>query len=133
LRRPEKFFPLADATFKSQRELFEKAQAATPEQQAQLQANPSPQLFAEIAGVQQWAAQRGVPSARSNACLTNQNLQNKLMQTSSDVATQYPGLRRNADVHPQRQDAGGPDVGQARAGDPRRARQLAPMRVGATI
>lgn len=87
---PEKFFPLADATFKSQRELFEKAQAATPEQQAQLQANPSPQLFAEIAGVQQWAAQRGVPSARSNACLTNQNLQNKLMQTSSDVATQYP-------------------------------------------
>ena len=89
---PEKFFPLADATFKSQRELFEKAQAATPEQQAQLQANPSPQLFAEIAGVQQWAAQRGVPSARSNACLTNQNLQNKLMQTSSDVATQYPNF-----------------------------------------
>ena len=87
---PEKFYPLADATFKSQREFFEKAQAATPEQQQQLQANPSPQLFAEIAGVQQWAAQQGVPSARSNACLTNQNLQNKLMQTSSDVATQYP-------------------------------------------
>ncbi len=87
---PEKFFPLADAAFKSQRDLFEKAQAATPEQQQQLQANPSPQLFAEIAGVQQWAAQRGVPSARSNACLTNQTLQNQLQQTTNDVTTQYP-------------------------------------------
>ena len=46
--------------------------------------------YAEIAGLQQWAAQRGVPSARSNACLANQNLTNQLMQTSSDVTNQYP-------------------------------------------
>jgi len=55
---PEKFFPLVDAMYKSQKELFEKAQAATPEQQQALQANPSPQLFADIAGLQAWAAQR---------------------------------------------------------------------------
>jgi protein-disulfide isomerase len=87
---PEKFFPLSDAMFRSQREFFERAQAATPEQQQALQASPSPQLFADLAGVQQWAAQRGVPSARSSACLANQNLQNPLMQTSSDATTQFP-------------------------------------------
>ena len=87
---PEKFFPLSDAMFKSQREIFERAQAATPEQQQQLQASPNPQLYAEIAGLQQWASQRGVPSARSNGWDANQDLTNKLMQTSSDTTTQYP-------------------------------------------
>ena len=90
---PEKFFPLVDAMYKSQKELFEKAQAATPEQQQALQANPSPQLFADIAGLQAWAAQRGLPSARTNACLANQNLMNQLMQTSGDVTTQYPDFQ----------------------------------------
>lgn len=87
---PEKFFPLIDSMYKSQKELFEKAQAATPEQQQALQANPSPKLFADIVGLQSWAAQRGLPSARSNACLANQTLMNKLMQTSGDATAQYP-------------------------------------------
>ena len=30
---PERFFPLSDAMFKDQRQFFERAQAATPEQQ----------------------------------------------------------------------------------------------------
>ena len=29
-------------------------------------------------------------AARSSACLANQNLQNQLMQTSSDATTQFP-------------------------------------------
>ena len=41
-------------------------------------------------GLQSWAAQRGLPSARSNACLANQTLMNKLMQTSGDATAQYP-------------------------------------------
>jgi protein-disulfide isomerase len=85
---PEKFFPLADAMFKSQAEFFERAQAVPPEQQQTLAQNPAG--FAQMGGIQQWAAQRGVPSARSSACLANQTLMNQLMQTSSDAATQYP-------------------------------------------
>ena len=87
---PEKFFPLADAMFKSQRELFERVQAAPPEKQQAAAQNPGG--YAELAGLQQWAAQRGVPSARSNACLANQNLMNQLIQTSSDATTQYPNF-----------------------------------------
>jgi protein-disulfide isomerase len=90
---PEKFFPLVDSMYKSQKELFEKAQAATPEQQQALQANPSPKLFADIVGLQSWAAQRGLPSARSNACLANQTLMNKLMQTSGDATAQFPDFQ----------------------------------------
>lgn len=85
---PQKFFPLADAMYKGQREFFERAQAVPPEQQQALGQNPAG--FAQMAGLQQWAAQRGVPSARSNACLANQTAMNQLMQTSSDATTQFP-------------------------------------------
>ncbi len=87
---PEKFFPMIEAMYKSQKEIFEKAQAATPEQQQALQSNPSPKLFADLAGLQAWAAQRGLPSARTNACLANENMMNQLMQTSGDATTQFP-------------------------------------------
>jgi len=85
---PQKFFPLSDAMYKSQREIFERVQAAPPEQQQAAAQNPGG--YAELAGLQTWAAQRGIPSARSNACLANQNLMNQLIQTSSDATTQYP-------------------------------------------
>jgi protein-disulfide isomerase len=85
---PEKFFTLSDALFKSQKELFERVQAAPPEQQQAL--SQSPQGFAQLAGLQQWAAQRGVPSAKSSACLTDQATMDRLIQASSDVTTQYP-------------------------------------------
>lgn len=90
---PNRFFPLADAIYKDQKSFFERAQAAPAEQQQALQANPNPEGFANLAGLQQWAAQHGVPSARSNACLTNETLSNKIIQTSNDATTQYPDFR----------------------------------------
>ena len=90
---PNRFFPLADAIYKDQKSFFERAQAAPAEQQQALQANPNPEGFANLAGLQQWAAQHGVPSARSNACLTNETLSNKIIQTSNDATTQYPDCR----------------------------------------
>ena len=90
---PNRFFPLADAIYKDQKSFFERAQAAPAEQQQALQANPNPEGFANLAGLQQWAAQHGVPSARSNACLTNETLSNKIIQTPNDPTTQYPDFR----------------------------------------
>ena len=87
---PERFFTLSEAMFKDQKSFFERAQAATQEQQAA--ASASPAGFAELAGLQQWAAQRGVPSAKSNACLADQATQDKLVQVSNDVTTQFPGF-----------------------------------------
>ena len=87
---PERFFTLSEAMFKDQKSFFERAQAATPQQQQAAAASPAG--FAELAGLQQWAAQRGVPSAKSNACLADQAMQDKLVQVSNDVTTQFPGF-----------------------------------------
>ena len=87
---PERFFTLSEAMYKDQRSFFERAQAATPQQQQAAAASPAG--FAELAGLQQWAAQRGVPSAKSNACLADQSTQDKLVQVSNDVTTQFPGF-----------------------------------------
>ena len=81
---PERFFPLTDTLFKSQRSFFEKIGQASAQ---------SPQEFAQLAGLQQWAAQRGLPSARSSACLANQQQAERLVQMTTDTQTQYPAFR----------------------------------------
>jgi protein-disulfide isomerase len=85
---PERFFPLTDALFKSQDEFFQRVQAAPAAQQEA--AAQSPQGYAQLAGLQQWAAQRGLPSARSSACLASQQEAERLVQMSTDARTQYP-------------------------------------------
>ncbi len=85
---PERFFPLTDALFKSQKELFARVQAAPPEQQQA--AAQSPQSLGQLAGLQQWAAQRGLPSAKSGACLASQQEAERLVQMATDTQTQYP-------------------------------------------
>jgi protein-disulfide isomerase len=85
----ERFFPLTDAMFASQREFFERVQSApTDRQQALAQLPPAQQFagFAELAGLQQWAAQRGVPPARQQQCLSNQAEIDRLVQMNSDAA-----------------------------------------------
>lgn len=89
----ERFFPLTQALFAEQRNWGSKLQEAPPEQLQALQTmGPERQFveFAKLSGLQQWAAQRGVPSGKSNACLANQDEINKLVQINGDVAAQYP-------------------------------------------
>ena len=86
---PDRFFPLTDALFKGQKEFFERASASSPE--AQQAAAQRPGIgFGELAGLQQWAAQQAIPSARSQQCLTDQAAMDKLIQGSTDATTQYP-------------------------------------------
>jgi len=90
---PSRFFPLTDAMFKSQREFFEKVQASSPAQQQALSQLPPAQQFAgyaELAGLQSWAAQRGLPSARQKQCLSNQAEIEKLVQMAGDTTTEHP-------------------------------------------
>lgn len=91
----ERFFPLTDALFKSQRDFFQRVQTSTPEQQQSLSQLPPAQQFAayaQLAGLQQWAAMRGVPSARQQQCLSNQAEVDKLVQMTSDATSEHPNF-----------------------------------------
>lgn len=88
----ERFFPLTDAMFENQNQFFEQAQSVSAEQQQAVAQLPPAQQFAEfakMAGLQQWAAQRGLPSARQQQCLTNQSEIDRLVQMTSDATSQY--------------------------------------------
>ena len=69
------FFPLTRALVQGPAELGRQGPGAPPAQLQALQNLPPNQQFLEIAklaGLQQWAAMRGVPAAKSTQCLTNE-------------------------------------------------------------
>jgi protein-disulfide isomerase len=92
----KQFFPLTRQLFANQDVWIGKIQAAGAEQQQALAALPPAQQFgaiAKLAGLQQWAAQRGVPSAKSSACLASEAEVNRLVQMNGDATQQYPDFR----------------------------------------
>lgn len=92
----KQFFPLTRQLFAGQSEFMGKLQATPAAQQQALSSLPPQQQFAEIAkiaGLQQWAAQRGLPSAKSSACLADEAEVNRLVQMNSDTTSKYPDFR----------------------------------------
>jgi protein-disulfide isomerase len=86
------FFPLTRALYKDQMNWIGKLQAMPPQQLESLNNLPPQRQFLEVTkavGLQQWAAMRGVPAAKSTACLTNQDSVNQLVQMNSDATNQY--------------------------------------------
>jgi protein-disulfide isomerase len=90
---PQTFFPLSRALFKDQPNWMGKIQA-TPQDQLEALSNlpPHQQFLAvsKITGFQEFAAMRGVPVAKTNQCLTDENSINQLVQMTSDATDQYP-------------------------------------------
>jgi len=87
------FFPLVQAIYKDQPVWMAKVQAAPQDKVAQIQSLPTDQIFvamANLAGLQDWAAARGVPHAKSAQCLSDQKMINQQVQITSDVQAQYP-------------------------------------------
>ena len=87
------FFPLARAMYKDQPDWIGKISAVPQDQLEKVQNLPINQQFVELAalaGLQDWAAARGVSQEKSNQCLRDEDQVNKLVQLSSDVNTQYP-------------------------------------------
>ena len=87
------FFPMERALYKDQPNWVGKIQAAPQSQLEGLQSLPPTQQFleiAKIAGLQQWAAMRGVPEAKTTQCLTNEKSVDQLVQMTSDATTQFP-------------------------------------------
>ena len=59
----------------------------------EIQNLPTNQVFvtyANLLGLQDWAAARGLPQAKSNQCLSDQKMIDREVQITSDVNTQYP-------------------------------------------
>jgi protein-disulfide isomerase len=87
------FFPLVQALYKDQAVWMGKEEAAPQDKIAQIQNLPTNQVFvamASLLGLQDWAAARGVPQAKSNQCLSNQTMIDREVQITSDVSTKYP-------------------------------------------
>ena len=90
------FFPLTKALYHDQPVWFAKVQAAPQDQLQALESLPPGQIApaaAKLADLQTWAAARGVAPAKSAQCLADQKATDKLVQVTSDVATQYPGFQ----------------------------------------
>lgn len=90
---PDRFFQITHELFADQRNWTSKLQDVPQEKFAAIQQMPPEQQFLEIAKLsqlQQWAAQRGLPSGKSTACLTNTAEVNQLVQMNGDTTTQFP-------------------------------------------
>ena len=86
------FFTLSDAMFADQSSIFERYQATPPAQLQGLQSLPAAQQFqqiAKMAGLQEWAAQRGLPSGRTSQCLANQGEIERLVQMQTEAVDQF--------------------------------------------
>ena len=86
------FFGLTRGLFADQQGWIGKIQAADPAQMQALQTMPPAQQFAtiaEIAGLKQFAAMRGVPRAKAEACLANEAEVNQLVQMNSDAVANF--------------------------------------------
>ncbi len=89
------FFPLTRAMYKDQPNWLNTLQSIPPQQQEALAALGPDRKFLEIAkaaGFQQWAAMRGLPSAKSTTCLTDKAQVDRLVQMTSDAMSDLPNF-----------------------------------------
>jgi len=89
------FFPLVQALYKDQPIWMAKVESTPQDKVAQIQNLPTNQVFvamANLLGLQDWAAARGVPVAKSNQCLSDQKKIDQEVQLTSDVNNQYPAF-----------------------------------------
>ena len=87
------FFPLSMALYKDQPIWMAKLEAVPQDKIQQIQQLPTNQVFVQMAsllGLQDWAAARGVPQAKSNQCLSDQKMIDQEVQYTSDVNNGYP-------------------------------------------
>jgi protein-disulfide isomerase len=87
------FFPMVQALYKDQDSWLNKVQAVPQDKLNEIQNMPTNQMFvamANLLGLQDWAAARGVPQAKSNQCLSDQKMIDHEVQDTSDVNNQYP-------------------------------------------
>lgn len=89
------FFPMVQAIYHDQEMWMGKIEKTPQDKIAQLQTLPTNQMFqqlATIAGLQDWAAARGIPQTKANQCLSDQKMIDHQVQITNDVNNQYPNF-----------------------------------------
>lgn len=92
---PSGFFGFTRQLYADQPDWIAKAQSADPARVQALATLPPNQQLAEVAklaGFPEYAAMRGLPSAKLNACLADPDAPTKLVQMQTDATTAYPDL-----------------------------------------
>ena len=100
------FFGLMRGFYADQRDWVGKIQAADQNKMQAVQNLPPEQQFVEIAkiaGFQDWAAMRGLPPEKTNACLANKAEVDRLVQMQNDAVSAYnipgtPGFLLNGEL-----------------------------------
>jgi hypothetical protein len=90
------FFPMMQSLYKDQDSWMKKVEGTPQDKINQIQALPTNQIFVQMAslmGLQDWAATRGLPQAKSNQCLSDQKMIDHEVQLVSDVSTKYPDFQ----------------------------------------
>jgi len=90
------YFPLVQSMYKDQTTWLGKIETMPQDKLAQIQNLPTNQVFvtmASVMGLQDWAAARGIPQAKSNQCLSDQKQIDQQVQFTSDVNNQYPDFQ----------------------------------------
>jgi protein-disulfide isomerase len=90
------FLPFMEAAYNNQPVFTGKIEAAPQDKVAAIQNLPTNQVFvamANLIGLQEWAAMRGMPQATSNQCLSDQKRIDQEVQFTSDVTSQYPDFK----------------------------------------
>jgi protein-disulfide isomerase len=90
------YFRLTRGVLKEQPNWVRKIQAVPSERLDALQKLPPGRMMldvARIAGLQSWAAARGVPVAKSRQCLTNAKEIDRLVQMTARATEEYPEFR----------------------------------------
>ena len=93
---PNKFFPLVRALYNDQESWMGKVEATPPDKLQQMQNLPTNQVFvafANLAGLQDWAAARGLPKTKTNQCLTDQKMIDREVNVTGNVNNQYPDFK----------------------------------------
>ncbi|QNN64262.1 thioredoxin domain-containing protein [Sphingomonas rhizophila] len=93
---PAGFFPMARALYKDQAVWVGKVEAAPQAKLAEIQNLPPDRAFvamADLAGLQAFAAARGLPRAKSAQCLADQQMVAAEVQTMNDVNTEFPEFK----------------------------------------
>jgi len=89
---PAGFFGLTRQLYADQPNWVGKLQTADPATLQRVDALPSTQKpggFAELLGLQQWASMRGLPTAKANACLSDQTAIDRLVAMQTEAVDQY--------------------------------------------
>lgn len=92
---PGGFFGLTRQLYADQPDWIAKAQSADPAKLQALSTLPPAEQLAEVArlaGFPEYAAMRGIPSAKLNACLADTNTPTRLVQLRSDIETAFPNI-----------------------------------------